>query len=103
MLAIKNLKRITRLLPLVSRPFFNQDKEVIFFEPAAIMTPAPAFRAKAWYKGDFKEIGLDSYKGKYVVLFFYPADFSFVCPTEIIEFSKKSADFRKSSKGAWKE
>ena len=53
---------------------------------------------KAWYKGEFKDISLSDYKGKYVLLFFYPADFTFVCPTEIIEFSKKSPEFRKTSK-----
>ena len=100
MLLIKNLTKVSRLLPLMSRSFAYQDKEIIFFEPAAIMTPAPAFRGKVWYKGDFREIELGSYKGKYVVLFFYPADFSFVCPTEIIEFSKKAAEFKKSSKGS---
>jgi hypothetical protein len=40
-------------------------------------------------KGEFKEISLDDYKGKYVVLFFYPLDFTFVCPTEIIAFSDR--------------
>ena len=37
--------------------------------------------------GQFKEISLEDYRGKYVVLFFYPLDFTFVCPTEIIAFS----------------
>jgi len=46
-------------------------------------------------KGEFKEISLDDYKGKNVVLFFYPLDFTFVCPTEIIAFSDRSDEFRK--------
>ena len=37
--------------------------------------------------GQFKEIRLKDYRGKYVVLFFYPLDFTFVCPTEIIAFN----------------
>lgn len=37
---------------------------------------------------------LDEFKGKYVVLFFYPLDFTFVCPTEIIEFNRKLAEFK---------
>ena len=37
---------------------------------------------------------LDELKGKYVVLFFYPLDFTFVCPTEIIEFNRKLAEFK---------
>ena len=35
------------------------------------------------------------FKGKYVVLFFYPLDFTFVCPTEIIAFSEAAAQFKK--------
>ena len=42
---------------------------------------------------EFKEITLSQYRGKYVVLFFYPLDFTFVCPTEITAFSDRYADF----------
>ena len=45
--------------------------------------------------GSFKEIKLSDYKGKYVILFFYPLDFTFVCPTEIIAFSKSMDEFKK--------
>ncbi|EFN89926.1 peroxiredoxin 1 isoform X2 [Harpegnathos saltator] len=58
-----------------------------------IQKPAPEFCGTAVVKGDFKEIKLNDYKGKYVVLFFYPLDFTFVCPTEIIAFSEKVKDF----------
>jgi peroxiredoxin (alkyl hydroperoxide reductase subunit C) len=44
--------------------------------------------------GSFKQISLDDYKGKYVVLFFYPLDFTFVCPSEIIAFHNHCSDFR---------
>jgi len=44
--------------------------------------------------GEFKTISLSDYKGKYVVLFFYPADFTFICPTEIQEFSRRDAEFK---------
>lgn len=43
----------------------------------------------------FQEISLADYKGKWVVLFFYPLDFTFVCPTEIIAFSEASEKFEK--------
>ena len=59
-----------------------------------LLSPAPAFTTQAWHDG-FKTISLSDYKGKYVVLFFYPLDFTFVCPTEILQFSEKAADFRK--------
>jgi len=60
---------------------------------------APDFKAKA-VMGDntFEDLKLSDYKGKYVVLFFYPLDFTFVCPTEIIAFNEKLAQFR--DKGA---
>ena len=44
--------------------------------------------------GDFKKVSLGDFKGKYVVLFFYPADFTFICPTEIQEFSRRYEEFR---------
>jgi len=56
--------------------------------------PAPFFKCQAVVDGQFKEISLDDYKGKYVVLFFYPLDFTFVCPTEIIAFSDAAKGFR---------
>ncbi|MCB1195503.1 peroxiredoxin [bacterium] len=43
----------------------------------------------------FKTIKLDDYAGKWLVLFFYPMDFTFVCPTELIAFSKSADDFKK--------
>ena len=49
--------------------------------------PAPGFTATAVYDQEFKLIRLADYLGKYVVLFFYPLDFTFVCPTEITAFS----------------
>jgi alkyl hydroperoxide reductase subunit AhpC len=55
---------------------------------------APDFKAQAVLPdGSFKQISLNDYKGKYVILFFYPLDFTFVCPTEIIAFSDRAAEF----------
>ncbi|KAH1164885.1 hypothetical protein KIL84_004988, partial [Mauremys mutica] len=62
---------------------------------AHIGKPAPGFHATAVVDGAFKEIKLSDYKGKYVVLFFYPLDFTFVSPTEIIAFSERAEDFRR--------
>ena len=45
--------------------------------------------------GEFKDISLSDFKGKYVVLFWYPMDFTFVCPTEILAFSERVKDFEK--------
>lgn len=57
--------------------------------------PAPDFSGVAVINGAFKDIKLQDYKGKYVVLFFYPLDFTFVCPTEIIAFSDRVEEFKK--------
>ncbi|HEY5974596.1 MAG TPA: peroxiredoxin [Geobacteraceae bacterium] len=56
---------------------------------------APDFTADAVLPdGSFSQITLSSLRGKYVVLFFYPLDFTFVCPSEILAFNKKIADFK---------
>jgi peroxiredoxin 2/4 len=55
---------------------------------------APDFTAKAVMPDNsFQELKLSSYLGKYVALFFYPLDFTFVCPSEIIAFDKKLNEF----------
>jgi peroxiredoxin (alkyl hydroperoxide reductase subunit C) len=54
---------------------------------------APDFEATAVIDQEFKTIKLSQYRGKYVVLFFYPLDFTFVCPTEITAFSDRQKDF----------
>lgn len=56
---------------------------------------APEIKAQAYMpNGTFKEISLADYHGKYLVVVFYPADFTFVCPTEIIAFSDRVEEFR---------
>ncbi|CAI4232669.1 unnamed protein product [Auanema sp. JU1783] len=62
---------------------------------AFIGKPAPEFATQAVVDGDFVDVKLSSYKGKWVVLFFYPLDFTFVCPTEIIAFSERAEEFKK--------
>ena len=57
---------------------------------------APDFVATAVMPDNsFKEIHLSDYKGKYTVLFFYPLDFTFVCPSEILAFNRKVEEFNK--------
>jgi alkyl hydroperoxide reductase subunit AhpC len=61
-----------------------------------VTQPAPDFKAQAVMpNGEFKQVSLGDYKGKYVLLFFWPLDFTFVCPTEIIAFSDRNEDFEK--------
>ncbi|KAK9833389.1 hypothetical protein WJX81_000920 [Elliptochloris bilobata] len=60
---------------------------------AVIGKPAPSWKGQAVVDGDIKTISLKDYKGKYLVFFFYPADFTFVCPSEIVAFSDRIGDF----------
>jgi peroxiredoxin 2/4 len=60
-----------------------------------VTTEAPDFTAQAVMAGnDIDELTLSSFRGKYVVLFFYPLDFTFVCPSEIIAFDKALGQFK---------
>ena len=59
---------------------------------------APSFKAPAVVNGGemVQDFSLDQYVGKkYVIFFFYPADFTFVCPTEILAFQEKMSEFEK--------
>jgi peroxiredoxin (alkyl hydroperoxide reductase subunit C) len=58
--------------------------------------PAPDFQnATAYHKGEFTKVSLGDYKGKWLVFFFYPRDFTFVCPTEIRGLAKHEGEFEK--------
>ncbi len=62
---------------------------------AIVQNQAPDFTAQAVMKdGTVKEIKLSDYRGKHLVLFFYPLDFTFVCPTEIIALSDRIDEFK---------
>lgn len=73
-------------LPFRPRPMFGQ---------AIMLEPAPYFEALCFKDGEIKDIKLTDYLGKWVVLFFYPFDFTFVCPTEICAFSDAAPEFEK--------
>ena len=62
---------------------------------AKVQHPAPNFSCQAMQNGEFRKVSLQDYKGKYLVLFFYPLDFTFVCPTEILAFSDRAEEFQK--------
>jgi peroxiredoxin 2/4 len=55
---------------------------------------APDFKVPAVVNGVVKDVSLSDSRGKWTVLFFYPLDFTFVCPTEITEFSKRVGEFK---------
>jgi len=61
-----------------------------------VTRPAPDFKAQAVMSDNsFVELKLSDYRGKYVILFFYPLDFTFVCPSEIIAFNQALPQFHK--------
>jgi alkyl hydroperoxide reductase subunit AhpC len=64
---------------------------------AEIGSPAPVFTLEGVVDLQIKKVSLAEYQGKWVVLFFYPADFSLVCPTEIKGFNKALPDFRQAN------
>ena len=60
-----------------------------------VSNPAPGFELEGYYKGQFEKYKLTDYKGKWVILLFYPLDFTFVCPTEVLNFSAAAEQFAK--------
>ncbi|KAB2833265.1 MAG: peroxiredoxin [Caedimonadaceae bacterium] len=58
---------------------------------------APNFKAKCVTKDQCTEVELKDYKGKYVILFFYPLDFTFVCPTELHAFQARLKEFNENN------
>jgi peroxiredoxin 2/4 len=76
------------------------DKTIIAIQEKIIPTspvgrPAPDFSAEGYFKGKFENYALKSLAGKWVYLLFYPLDFTYVCPTEVLSFSKNAAEFDK--------
>lgn len=60
---------------------------------AQVGEEAPAFMAEALDGKNFREISSEEYRGKWMLLFFYPMDFTFVCPTELLELNKRFKEF----------
>ncbi len=56
--------------------------------------PAPDFQATAFAEGGYKELRLSDYRGRWVVLFFYPGDYTFVCPTELTDLATHHEELR---------
>lgn len=52
------------------------------------------FTVQAFHNGEFKTISSEDVKGKWAIFFFYPADFTFVCPTELVDMADKYAEFQ---------
>eukprot|EP00270_Netrium_digitus_P013590 TRINITY_DN452_c0_g1_i2.p1 TRINITY_DN452_c0_g1~~TRINITY_DN452_c0_g1_i2.p1 ORF type:complete len:294 (-),score=51.11 TRINITY_DN452_c0_g1_i2:34-825(-) len=78
-----------------TRTSVNSSRFVVRAGVPLVGSPGPDFEADAVFDQEFIKVKLSDYKaqGKYVVLFFYPADFTFVCPTEITAFSDRYEEF----------
>lgn len=75
----------------------NSQNTLSYTPRAIIRKPAPEFSGNVWHNDQIKKIKLSDYKGKWVVLFFYPLDFTFVCPTEICNFSDSYDTFQQNN------
>ncbi|KAK8898169.1 peroxiredoxin [Tritrichomonas musculus] len=81
-----------------SQPKKNPPQKIegVFSQIAIVGEPAPDFKGTAVLPSlEFGDIELSQFKGKWLVLFSYPLDFTFVCPTEIIQFSEEYDQFKK--------
>ena len=70
-----------------------EEKKIMAEETLRVGLSAPDFTATAVVDQEFDTVKLSNYRGKYVVVFFYPFDFTFVCPTEIPAFSDRYKEF----------
>jgi peroxiredoxin (alkyl hydroperoxide reductase subunit C) len=71
----------------------NPSSAVLAPVKAIVGRPAPAFKAQAYVAGEIRDVSLADHKGRWVCLFFYPLDFTFVCPTELRAFAKRLEEF----------
>ncbi|XP_073824744.1 thioredoxin-dependent peroxide reductase, mitochondrial-like [Musca autumnalis] len=98
-------RTLLRTLPQVGKQFAKQQQNVtntfrrLLHQTSPLLAvkvqqPAPDFKVIAVLGDDFQDVQLANYAGKYLVLFLYPLDFTFVCPTEIIAFSDRIQEFK---------
>ncbi|KAI8046093.1 peroxiredoxin-2 [Drosophila gunungcola] len=94
-------RTLIRNVPLFGKAVLSQQKQFaarLLHQTAPlaavrVQQPAPDFKGLAVVGNSFQEVKLEDYRGKYLVLFFYPLDFTFVCPTEIVAFSERIKEF----------
>jgi peroxiredoxin (alkyl hydroperoxide reductase subunit C) len=63
--------------------------------PTLINSQLPVFKAQAFHHGEFKTVTEKDLAGKWSIFFFYPADFTFVCPTELVDVAEKYDEFKR--------
>ncbi|XP_038305578.1 peroxiredoxin-4 isoform X7 [Canis lupus familiaris] len=83
-----------REVPRQRTPVYVPPESEELTDNVMVSKPAPYWEGTAVINGEFKELKLTDYRGKYLVFFFYPLDFTFVCPTEIIAFGDRIEEFK---------
>lgn len=73
----------------------TQDEANGFTSLVKVGHPVPDYEFEVFQKDEVKKVKVSDYKGKWLVVFFYPADFTFVCPTELEELAKLYPEFKK--------
>ncbi|GAX77761.1 hypothetical protein CEUSTIGMA_g5204.t1 [Chlamydomonas eustigma] len=87
-------RRMASSRAIINRNVSRRGTVSVQAQAPLVGSKAPDFKAQAVFDQEFLEVSLSQYRGKYVVLFFYPLDFTFVCPTEITAFSDRHAEFK---------
>lgn len=86
--------RVWDLKVLIIKPKNMDTSEATeYFGPRLVGNKAPDWTMESYHDGEFHSVNLSDYKGKWLVMFFYPLDFTFVCPTEIKGFSDQIKEF----------
>src|SRR5690606_8974894 len=73
----------------------NNSKSRRNYMNTLINTKLPEFKAQVYHKNEFRTVTNKDLEGKWAIFFFYPADFTFVCPTELVDMAEKYEEFQK--------
>ena len=73
----------------------QQQQKILNNMQTIINSLLPEFNVQAFQNGEFKTVTSEDVKGKWAVFFFYPADFTFVCPTELVDLAEKYEELKK--------
>uniref|UniRef100_A0A0M3IQ33 thioredoxin-dependent peroxiredoxin n=1 Tax=Ascaris lumbricoides TaxID=6252 RepID=A0A0M3IQ33_ASCLU len=91
----RSLSAASAVIRQQSRAALSTSRLLFGIRPLGPTCQVPDFQGTAVVDGDFKTVSAKDYKGKWLIVFFYPLDFTFVCPTEIIAFNDRSQEFKK--------
>jgi len=81
-------------MPLYRRYVFNESRKE-HYQMSLLNTEVKPFKATAYHNGEFIDVTEESLEGQWSIFFFYPADFTFVCPTELGDLQDNYEEFKK--------